>query len=185
MMMKKKTICYFSMLLLGCICMSSVFAVNENLISTLKNMTSNNPASIKPVQPTNNNPARFAFILFYMSSCPHCQRFDPILRVFSEKNHVPVLAYTLDGKSLSSFPNSINPDQSEILKFFPNKNPVVPTLFLIDEVNHKIYPVLQGEATMDQLSMRFSQLTNQSVTSSNKEMSNTASVQDFNYAQNN
>lgn len=163
--------------------MNGAWAINENLISALKNMSSNNPASIKQANVTQNNHARFAFVLFYMSSCPHCQRFDPILQSFSAQNHVPVLAYTLDGKSLPSFPNSVNPNQSELLKFFPDKNPVVPTLFLMDEANHKIYPVLQGEATMDQLSMRFSQITSETKNQSDAE--NLKNQQDFSYAQNN
>lgn len=111
---------------------------------------------------TNTNSGnRYALILFYLHRCPHCQRFDPIVRRFSEAHRIPVLPYTLDGESLPSFPDSVNPSHAEILKFFPTQNPVVPTLFLMDQKTHRIYPVLQGEATEEQLSQRLSQLISQ------------------------
>ena len=95
-----------------------------------------------------------AFVLFYMSSCPHCKRFDPVLKEYAESHHMPVLAYTLDGQSLPSFPRSVTPTQEEVQHFFPNGNPVVPNLFVIDMSSKRIVPVLQGEATMAQLSSR-------------------------------
>lgn len=140
---------------------NNAFAMNttiENSINSViaeKQNTNNNV--LESAQSSNN---RFVFILFYLHSCPHCQRFDPILKMFSESHNMPVLAYTLDGQSLPSFPNSVTPTQSEVSKFFPTQNPIVPTLFLIDEKTHQIYPVLQGEATEDQLSERLSQLIN-------------------------
>ena len=66
-----------------------------------------------------------AFVLFYMSSCPHCRRFDPILKHYAKTHHIPVLAYTLDGQSLPSFPNSVVPNRSEMQKFFPAGNPEI------------------------------------------------------------
>ncbi len=101
-----------------------------------------------------NNRPREAFILFYMASCPHCQRFDPVLKAYAVKHHIPVLAYTLDGRSLPSFPQSVLPSQAEMNRFFPNGHPVVPTLFLINLDQHKIMPVLQGEAKAYQLDQR-------------------------------
>ncbi len=105
-----------------------------------------------------NNRPREAFILFYMASCPHCQRFDPVLKAYAEKHHMPVLAYTLDGRSLPSFPRSVLPSQAEINRFFPNGSPVVPTLFLMNLDQHKIMPVLQGEAKAYQLEQRLQQI---------------------------
>jgi type-F conjugative transfer system pilin assembly thiol-disulfide isomerase TrbB len=95
-----------------------------------------------------------AFVLFYMSSCPHCRRFDPILKRYAISKHIPVLAYTLDNQSLPSFPDSLSPNGQEMSKFFPDGNPVVPTLFMIDLKMHQIVPVLTGEANSEQLSQR-------------------------------
>lgn len=105
-----------------------------------------------------NKKNRFAFVLFYMGSCPHCQHFDPVLKQFSVNHNIPVLAYTLDGNSLPDFKNSFNPTKNELLKFFPTQSPVVPTLFLMDQSMHRIYPMMQGEATTDQLSARFQEV---------------------------
>ena len=105
-----------------------------------------------------NNRPREAFILFYMASCPHCQRFDPVLKAYAVKHHIPVLAYTLDGRSLPSFPQSVLPSQKEMNRFFPNGHPVVPTLFIMNLDQHKIRPVLQGEAKAYQLDQRLQKI---------------------------
>lgn len=138
----------------------NAFSMNSTLgnqINTIiLNHDSNSDMKININQNMSEN--RFAFVLFYMSTCPHCKRFDPILKVFSSENHIPVLAYTLDGNVLPSFPNSFTPTKNEIQKFFPTENPVVPTLFLMDQKTHRIYPMMRGEATKPQLSQRFEQL---------------------------
>lgn len=104
------------------------------------------------------NRPREAFILFYKASCPHCRRFNPILKAYALKHHIPVLAYTLDGWSLPSFPRSLLPTQAEMDRFFYNRNPVVPTLFLMDLNQHYIVPVLQGEASTHQLEYQLQQI---------------------------
>lgn len=104
------------------------------------------------------NIPRYAFVLFYMSSCPHCQRFDPILKSYALHNHIPVLAYTLDGQSLPSFPSSIRPIQSEIAMFFGKTIPMVPALFLMDNKKKTILPVLKGESSYLQLKSRIQQI---------------------------
>lgn len=185
---------FLLILLINILCLNNiVYAVNTQLTNSINNIIAAHQVTTNQVnvlnsgesQPVNAN--RFAFILFYLHSCPHCQRFDPILRDFSQNNRIPVLAYTLDGQALPSFPDSVTPTQSEVLKFFPTKNPVVPTLFLMDKKTHLIYPVLQGEATKTQLSQRVDQLTNQIEQNGQNEnaqnsVGNTnVNEQDFNY----
>lgn len=159
---KSKLLCITLLVIILFECaFNNAFAINttiENSINSVIAEKQNTNNNVQESAQSNNN--RFAFILFYLHSCPHCQRFDPILRSFSESHNMPVLAYTLDSQSLPSFPNSVTPTQSEVSKFFPTQNPVAPTLFLMDEKTHRIYPVLQGEATQDQLSERLSQLIN-------------------------
>ncbi len=106
------------------------------------------------------NPPRtdVAFILVYMSTCPHCQRFDPILKAYVQSHHIPVLAYTLNGVALPSFQDSITPTQDEIQKLFPDGNPVVPSLFVIDQKHHQIIRALTGEASAAQLQDRMIQI---------------------------
>ncbi len=138
----------------------NAFSLNSSLQNQINRIMlsndSNTNVSMNENESTNEN--RFAFVLFYMSTCPHCQRFDPILKVFSTSNHIPVLAYTLDGNALPSFPNSFTPTKNEVSKFFSNEAPVVPTLFLMDQKTHRIYPMMRGEAAQYQLSERYVQL---------------------------
>lgn len=143
-----------------CSIWGATFAFNAELINSINAVIQQNQEVQGNITSTNSD-NRYAFILFYVHSCPHCQRFDPIVRRFSKAHSIPVLPYTLDGESLPSFPDSSNPSHAEILKFFPTQNPVVPTLFLMDQKTHRIYPVLQGEATEGELSQRLSQLISQ------------------------
>lgn len=157
-----KNVILFIIIAIGCIA-HQVMAANIALENSINSVIAvrqgkNSDVTIKNENVAPNKSARFALILFYLHSCPHCQRFDPVLRQFSDNHHIPVLAYTLDGESLPDYPESATPTQTEVMKFFPNQNPVVPTLFLMDETTHRIYPVLQGEATENQLSGRLSQL---------------------------
>lgn len=102
---------------------------------------------------TENSP-RQALVLFYTASCPHCQRFAPVLKRYADSHQIPVLAYTLDGGILPDFPDSVTPTLDEVQHFFLNKKPVVPVVFWIDGFHRQIAPVLQGEATGAQLAER-------------------------------
>ncbi|MEO1944256.1 MAG: conjugal transfer protein TraF [Candidatus Thioglobus sp.] len=99
-----------------------------------------------------------AFVLFYKSTCPHCRRFDPILKQYAVAHGIPVLAYTIDGSNLPSFPNSIYPTKAEVEQFFPQQQIEVPALFIMDIKNKRILPVMKGEATYKQLSGRVKQI---------------------------
>lgn len=119
------------------------------LISFITTVTSLGFAS------TNQAPRKdVAFVLVYMSTCPHCQRFDPILKQYVVKHKIPVLAYTLNGISLPSFKDSITPTQAEINKLFPDGHPVVPTLFVVDKKRHQLIRAIIGEASYAQLRQR-------------------------------
>lgn len=100
------------------------------------------------------NPPPQALVLFYTATCPHCQRFVPILKRYADANHLPVLAFTLDGGTLPDFPDSLTPSVAEVRHFFHDQSPVVPVVFWIDGAHQTIVPVLQGEATMAQLTQR-------------------------------
>lgn len=104
------------------------------------------------------NSPKQAFVLFYMSSCSHCRKFEPVLKQYADEHHIPVLAYTLDGRKLPSFPNSVTPSREEVDKFFPYQKPSVPALFVMDSNKGAIYPVASGEASYDQLASRMSLL---------------------------
>ena len=97
-------------------------------------------------------------VLFMQGHCIHCQRFDPVLHAFSEHRNLPVFAYTLDGKGAAPYADAVTAPNSVIQTFFGQRYPVAtPTLFLVKmdrPDNLQAYPVLQGEATYQQLVLR-------------------------------
>lgn len=113
-------------------------------------MSSNPYDTAQPAVSASTQP-RFSLVLFYMASCPHCQRFEPTLLRFMQAHHLPLLAFTLDGGVSPNLAQSQVPTLKEIKHFFPNKQPVTPTLFLIDNQTHRIVPFIQGEASDEQM----------------------------------
>src|SRR3990167_9787373 len=93
----------------------------------------------------------FSLVLFYRSSCQHCQRFAPILSQFSKEFGFQVYAYTTDGNALSDFPESMNATASIEKTFFQNNNIVVPSLFLVNVKTMQAYMIDQGEMSEEEL----------------------------------
>jgi conjugal transfer pilus assembly protein TraF len=77
---------------------------------------------------------------FYRSTCPYCQRFAPILKHFSETHHIVVVPITMDGISLSEFPNS-KQDAGQSKKF---QVTVEPSLYAVDPETQKAFPMAFG-----------------------------------------
>lgn len=100
----------------------------------------------------------YQFILFYRASCPHCQRFDPVLKEYSQNIGIKVMAFTLDGVSLSAFPNSIPVSHKILEQYFGNNEILVPTLFLLNRENLHAYPVSVGELNYHELASRINNL---------------------------
>lgn len=141
------------------LCVICIAVINGLIPLTTYGFVSASPDSAVAPVTQNLTPApRDALILFYTSSCPHCQRFVPLVRQYAVNHDLSVLAYTLDGVSLPEFPDSVTPTQAEIRQFFAKKAPVVPVLFWMDTGSQHILPVLQGEATYSQLTSRMQQL---------------------------
>ena len=100
----------------------------------------------------------YQFVLFYRASCPHCRRFDPILKEYAENTGTKVVAFTLDGVSLPSFPNSIPVSRRILEQYFGNNEILVPTLFLLNKKNLHAYPVSVGELNYYELASRINNL---------------------------
>lgn len=88
---------------------------------------------------------QYALVLFYRASCPHCQRFVPIVRQFSDTYGFAVYPYSVQGQSLPSFPNSLTVTNEIASTFFNSPNYGVPSLFLINTQTMKAYEIDQGE----------------------------------------
>ena len=93
---------------------------------------------------------------FYRSSCPYCQRFAPIVKTFSETNHLVVIPITTDGLSLPEFPHSY-PDQGQA-KTFQVK--VEPSLFAVNPYTKKAYPIAYGLISESELRQRILDIAN-------------------------
>ena len=96
----------------------------------------------------------FAFVIFYRSTCPHCQRFVPILSQFANDYGFRVYPYSTDGQALSEFPNSMPMTNQIEQTFFSSPNIEVPSLFLINVKTMKAYLIDQGEMSYTDLQDR-------------------------------
>lgn len=88
--------------------------------------------------------SNFSFVLFYRQSCPHCQRFGPVLAEYARAHQLPVL--------------SVNVDEPEFLAwqsiFLSDQKKVVPKLFLINRAQQTIFEVSIGDLSNTELSFR-------------------------------
>lgn len=92
------------------------------------------------------NPGEYQFVLFYKSTCPHCVRFDPVLKEYSRETGISIKAFTTNGRSLPDLPQTKAIDQSTINKYFGTNGSLrVPTLFVMHKTTKHVFPVSTGE----------------------------------------
>lgn len=90
------------------------------------------------------------FFFFYSSSCPHCQRFAPILKRLSQRYGFSVVAISVDGGFLPSFPNAVmNKGQTKVFQVS-----VYPSLFLVNPKSQVASLVTEGAIDEDELTNR-------------------------------
>ena len=113
------------------------------------------PAYSLSPKPTNT----YEFVLFYSTICPHCIKFAPVIRQYSDKSGIPIQAFAVNGNKSHYFPNSIPLTQETIEQFFgKNASLALPSLFLLNKKNLHVYPVSQGALTYTELQLRMSKL---------------------------
>lgn len=96
----------------------------------------------------------FAFVIFYRSTCPHCQRFVPILSQFAHDFGFRIYAYTTDGGVLPEIPNSMPMTKAIESTFFSTPDIEVPSFFLINVKTMQAYLIDQGEMSYQDLEVR-------------------------------
>ena len=97
-------------------------------------------------------------LFFYGSQCPHCQRFAPILKRWSQHNEAQVLAVSLDNQPLPEFPHFILADKEWINAAFQTNPIQYPALFIIGNKNKILYPVGFGAMGFEEMEDRMQQL---------------------------
>lgn len=90
------------------------------------------------------------FFFFFTSSCPHCQRFSPVLKQMAEHYGFRVVAVSMDGGYLPEFSEAVlDEGQSKLFNVT-----VYPSLFLVDPKTEKAHLVTEGAIGAEELSQR-------------------------------
>ena len=90
------------------------------------------------------------FFFFYSSDCPHCQRFAPTLKRVSQQYGFSVVAISVDGGALPSFPDAVmNDGQTNVFQVH-----VFPSLFLVNPKEHQARLVNEGNIDEIELTNR-------------------------------
>ncbi len=98
---------------------------------------------------------------FYESTCPHCQKFAPILKSATDKLHVPVLGISIDGPSLPSFPHSL-PDHGFARAFHVTQ---LPTVLAVNIKTNHVEPLFIGVHNETEIGQGLLDFANQEVVS--------------------
>ena len=93
-------------------------------------------------------------VLFFKSTCPHCNRFDPVIADFSRQSGFHIDAFSTDGGSLPDFQNPLPATPTVLNKFFPDHNIIVPAVFLVQKNTMQIIPISEGEIPENDLAAR-------------------------------
>lgn len=102
--------------------------------------------------------SHYALAVFFISTCPHCARFLPIVKDAAKTHGLPVYAISMDGAGTQDFPYPLAATAKVREHFgFPQ---TVPSLYLVDQddVNRKPLLLAQGEETAAELEGELSQL---------------------------
>ena len=112
-----------------------------------------NTVAVKPYRLPNGkviNLNDYTLVLFMQSGCPYCHKFDPQLALFSAQTGLKVFPYTLDGKGDIAYPNAIPAPPDVVQTFFSSGLQVAtPTVFLVEVNTLRIYPLVQGLTSME------------------------------------
>ena len=86
----------------------------------------------------------YGLFLFYRGTCPHCQHFAPILKMFSDHYGFQLEPVTLDGIVLPEFPNSL-PDNGQAQRLNVTE---VPMLFAVNPATRQVVSLGAGDRAM-------------------------------------
>ena len=100
---------------------------------------------------------RYGLIYIGHAGCAACRVFGPLLRAFSSRHGLDVLAVSMTGEALEGWPEAV-PDNGRAAKLGLAGTPV-PAVVLYDTNTKRVLPVAFGVVAEDQLSRRIFALT--------------------------
>ena len=117
-----------------------------------------NDLSLGKTPITKNISQDYKFIVFIRSDCPHCKRFNPVLKQYSLVSHIPVEAYSFSivgtQDTNTAFPDSKSINPALARQYFGDEDIAVPTLFIMHTQNMHVFPVSRGELSFEELDAR-------------------------------
>lgn len=90
---------------------------------------------------------RYGLFFFYQSSCKYSQAFSLVVRAFQERYGWEVIAVSIDGEVLETFPES-REDNGLSVRLGIDR---VPCLFMVDPSNEEMVPIAYGAIGLDQI----------------------------------
>ena len=92
----------------------------------------------------------YGLFFFFKGDCAYCHVFAPIVKQFSKKHNIEIIAISLDGGKVKEFPNSIqNNGAAQKLEI-----KAVPALIAVNPSTQKILPISYGVNSIEDLENR-------------------------------
>ncbi len=92
---------------------------------------------------------------YFKGNCPYCHQLAPILRMYQRNYGVEVFAISMDGSTLSEFPNARRDNGSAMNLGVTT----VPAVFLANKATGKVQPIGYGVLALDEIVERVYVLT--------------------------
>jgi len=92
----------------------------------------------------------FGLFFFFSGDCPYCHQFAPIVKRFSENYGWEVMAISVDGGSLTEFPNAQH--DNGLFQAWGIK--VLPSLFAVNPKTKEAIPIAYGLTSLDEMENR-------------------------------
>ena len=147
---KRKILTTFVVL---CAFASGAFGAPNKTIAAIDALIQAPKTQAAPIAQVATSP-RYAVVVFFRSSCPHCQRYVPVLVQVAKQLNLTVYAYSTDGGGLPSLPYPLHATPHILQTFYQGIQDVVPTTFIINTRTLGFTLLGQGEqapATLEKM----------------------------------
>ena len=98
-------------------------------------------------------------LFFARSDCDFCHDVAPVLRAFSQRSGIPVLAVSLDNKPIPMFPDAKPDNGISMMASGGNGIQTVPAMFLVERKTQQMIPIGTGVLASEEIAERIRVLT--------------------------